>query len=136
MPAQGDANVRNPVVYFEIVGKGAPALRDFYGGVFGWTVAERIAGAGIADYTRVDTGFGIEGGIGEAPPGYDGHATFYVAVGDVAATLDEVGKRGGTVMFGPREVGDRITIGLFRDPGGHVVGVIHNPAVPPPPSDR
>jgi len=69
-------------------------------------------------------GGGIGGGIGEAPEGYGGHATFYVAVPDVEAALAQVEQLGGSRMFGPEEVMDGLVVGLFTDPEGHVVGVV------------
>jgi predicted enzyme related to lactoylglutathione lyase len=30
----------NPVIYFEIVGPDSSALRDFYGALFDWEIAE------------------------------------------------------------------------------------------------
>ena len=116
----------NPVVHFEIVAKDAPALRTFYGDIFGWQIGYSVPGAGLVDYTLVQTGSesGIAGGIGEAPAdGYSGHVTFYVEVPDVAQALEAVERRGGTRMMGPEQVPNGPLIGLFRDPGGNVIGV-------------
>lgn len=119
-----------PVVHFEIIGKDAPALRAFYRDAFGWNVGDRVGGAGITDYTLVETGggTGIAGGIGAAPEGYDGHVTFYIQVPDVALALEAVERRGGTKMMGPSEVRGGPVIGLFEDPEGHVIGLVKGPA--------
>ena len=70
-------------------------------------------------------GIGIGGGIGTAPDGYDGHVTFYVQVSDVGAALEKAEGLGGTRMMGPDEMPEvGITIGLFSDPEGHVIGVV------------
>jgi hypothetical protein len=68
-------------------------------------------------------GVGIGGGIGKGPEGYDGHVTFYVAVPDVEAALQQAESLGGSRMMGPEQVMDGLVIGLFNDPEGHVVGL-------------
>ncbi|MDQ2857872.1 MAG: VOC family protein [Candidatus Eremiobacteraeota bacterium] len=114
----------DPVVYFEIVGNDAPALRAFYSAAFGWQIGERMPGAGIADYTLIEPARGgVAGGIGAAPNGYDGHITFYVAVADVARALEAIEKSGGKRMMGPERVPGGPIIALFRDPEGRVVGL-------------
>ena len=65
------------------------------------------------------------GGVGTAPEGYGGHVTFYVEVPDVEAALAKAESLGGSRMMGPDEVPEAgITIGLFTDPEGHVVGLV------------
>jgi uncharacterized protein len=66
----------------------------------------------------------IGGGIGSAPDGYVGHATFYVAVPDVEAALVRAEELGGSRMMGPEDVRPEMQIGLFNDPEGHLVGVV------------
>lgn len=117
-----------PVVHFEVIGRDSEKLQSFYAEAFGW----QFDTANPMSYAVVDRasnaaadGGGIGGGIGQAPEGYDGHATFYVAVPDVEAALAEVERLGGTRMLGPEEVMDGLVIGLFTDPEGHVVGVVN-----------
>ena len=50
--------------------------------------------------------------------------TFYVQVPDVEESLAKAESLGGTRMMGPERVMDRLTIGLFTDPEGHVIGVM------------
>jgi predicted enzyme related to lactoylglutathione lyase len=69
-------------------------------------------------------GVGIGGGVGEGPEGYPGHVTFYIEVPDVGASLDQVEELGGTKMMGPDTPMEGLTIGLFSDPEGHVVGLV------------
>ncbi|HLI96824.1 MAG TPA: VOC family protein [Candidatus Baltobacteraceae bacterium] len=113
----------NPVVHFEIMTKGAAALRDFYAGAFDWR-PESSPGASGVDYATIHNDAGIDGGIGEVPDGYDGHVTFYVGVPDIAATLERIEKLGGTRMMGPEAVPNGPTIALFRDPHNHTVGLV------------
>ena len=60
-----------------------------------------------------------------APEGYEGHVTFYVEVDDVEEALKKAESLGGTRMMGPEEIpGVGITIALFTDPEGHVIGLV------------
>ena len=117
-----------PVVHFEIIGQDSEKLQSFYAGAFGWEfdTANPMSYAVVDRGTnRTDEGIGIGGGIGQAPDGYDGHATFYVAVPDVEAALAQVEQLGGSRMAGPEEVMDGLVVGLFTDPEGHVVGLVN-----------
>jgi predicted enzyme related to lactoylglutathione lyase len=117
-----------PVVHFEVIGKDAAQLREYYGNLFGWQFdANNPMNYGIVQRegnTNSD-GIGIGGGIGAGPEGYDGHVTFYVEVPDVEAALAKAESLGGSRMMGPDKVSDEIEIGLFNDPEGHVVGVVN-----------
>jgi uncharacterized protein len=122
---------KHPVIHFEILGNDMARLRAFYSDVFGWSIMAPQSGDpmqyGVIDATMND-GFAIGGGIGKAPEGYDGHVTFYVRVDDVEEALNTVEKNGGSRMMGPDKVpmsgGGEITIGLFRDPEGHTIGLV------------
>lgn len=123
----------NPVVHFEIVSKDPDSLSGFYRDAFGWNVASQHPGTGAGGVPKYfmalpDGGqppaIGINGGIGGAPEGYDGHVTFYIGVDDVAAVLDKVQTLGGTHMMGPEQVPDGPIIGLFKDPQGNVIGLV------------
>jgi len=74
--------------------------------------------------TASDGGHGIGGGIAAGPDGYDGHVTFYVAVPDVEEALAKAERLGGTRVMGPETVMGQVTLGLFTDPEGHLVGVV------------
>jgi predicted enzyme related to lactoylglutathione lyase len=117
-----------PVVHFEVMGKDADALRSFYADLFEW----KIDASNPMNYGMVDAGDnapgaagtqGIAGGIGQMPEGHDGYATFYVDVDDVEAALQKAESLGGTRVMGPDNVMEGLTIGLFTDPEGHLVGL-------------
>ena len=111
----------NPVVHFEVMGKDAAALQGFYSSLFGWKVnTDNPMSYGIVD---TDSGSGIGGGIGSSPDG-SGHLTFYVAVDDVRASLDNAEKLGGRTLMGPEDIPGGPTVGLFADPEGHVIGLV------------
>ena len=110
------------VVHFEVVGKDANALRAYYGELFGWKFSQPM---GPTDYSVLEDQEGIGGGVGTGPEGYEGHVTFYVQVDDVGKALEKAESLGGRRMMGPDEVpGVGITIGLFGDPEGHVIGLM------------
>jgi predicted enzyme related to lactoylglutathione lyase len=117
-----------PVVHFEIIGKDAEKLQSYYSGLFGWQIdADNPMNYGIVqrDGNVNADGVGIGGGVGgPGPDDYPGHVTFYVEVPDVEAALAKAESLGGSRVMGPEEVMDGLTIGLFNDPEGHLVGVV------------
>jgi uncharacterized protein len=115
-----------PVVHFEVMGKDIAKLSSFYSDMFGWQIdTSNPMGYGVVDREANLTaeGVGIGGGIGQAPEGYGGHVTFYVAVPDVGAALGHAERLGGTRMMGPEQVMPDLVIGLFSDPEGRVIGL-------------
>jgi uncharacterized protein len=116
------------VVHFEITGQDGKKLQEYYSELFEWDIdADNEFGYGIVDReanTNAD-GIGIGGGISGGPEGYGGHVTVYVEVPDVEAALAKAESLGGTRMMGPDEVMENLTIGLFTDPEGHVMGVMN-----------
>jgi predicted enzyme related to lactoylglutathione lyase len=116
-----------PVVHFEVIGKDGDALRRYYSELFGWEInADNPMKYGIVerDGNVSPEGIGIGGGIAAGPEGYEGHVTFYVAVPDIEAALTKAESLGGTRIFGPETIMDTIELGQFKDPEGHVIGVV------------
>jgi predicted enzyme related to lactoylglutathione lyase len=111
-----------PVIQWEITSKNAGELQKFYSGLFDWKVdTNNPLGYGLVD-TQNERG--AAGGIGEPPPGDDGHLTFYVMVDDPQATLDKVEAMGGKTVMPPSEIpGAGVTIAMFTDPQGHLIGL-------------
>ena len=64
---------------------------------------------------------GIGGGIGQSPAG-NGHVTFYVGADNPQAVLDKAEQLGGKTIMPVTELPE-VTIALFADPEGHVVGI-------------
>jgi predicted enzyme related to lactoylglutathione lyase len=107
----------NPVVHFEIIGRDGAALQRFYGEVFGWT----INADNPMNYGLVTTGGGgIEGGISSGDP----RSTIYIEVDDPAAYLKKVVAAGATVVMDVTEIPDMVTIAMFSDPAGNIVGLL------------
>jgi predicted enzyme related to lactoylglutathione lyase len=66
----------------------------------------------------------INGGVGEAPDGGNGHVTFYIEVVDLAASLKRIESFGGNTVTPPMDIPGGPSIALFADPEGHVVGLV------------
>ena len=116
-----------PVVHFEVIGKDGAKLQRYYADLFGWEVdADNEMNYGIVDGKKnpAPDGMGIGGGIAGGPEGYEGHVTFYVAVPDIEEALQKAESLGGTRVFGPETIMGRIELGQFKDPEGHVIGVV------------
>ena len=116
----------NPVVHFEVVGKDGDKLKSYYKDLFGWEInSDNPMNYGIiAREQNLDAdGVGIGGGV--AGMDGDGHVTFYVAVDDVEASLAKAEELGGTRVMGPETIMDgALTLGLFKDFEGHLIGVL------------
>lgn len=128
---------KHPVIHFEIMTKDPDALSGFFQKAFGWSMnanayPEGGAGGDVPKYIvaqptgeDVPSGYGINGGIGQVPAGYDGHVTFYIRVDDVEQALQKVESLGATRMMGPEKVPNGPEIGLFIDPQGHTIGLVN-----------
>ncbi len=111
----------NPVLWFEVAGKDQPALKGFYTDMFEWQARDA---EGMPYSMMQTTSDGIGGGVGAAPPGSDGHVTFYVQVDDLAAALTKAESLGGKQLTEPMDVPGGQQIAHFADPEGHFVGLI------------
>ena len=109
----------NPVIHFEVTGKDGAKLQKFYADAFDWKIdANNPMNYGIVD----NGGEGINGGVGAAAEG-DGHVTFYVNVPDINAHLEKIEKLGGRTVMGREEIDGVVTLAMFADPEGHVIGL-------------
>ena len=120
----------NPVVHFEIGGPDGPALRQFYGDLFGWKID--VQGEEMGNYGIVPAN---EGGIGGGvlPTTKDmptrSYVTFYVQVDDLQAALDKVAGMGGNAIMPPREIAPGMgSIALFGDPAENTIGLYAPPS--------
>ena len=115
----------NPVVHFEIGGADAAALQQFYAQAFDWTVnADNPMQYGLVE---AEEGAGIGGGITEAEqPG----VLIYIEVDDLQSYLDRVEAAGGTTVQEVTTIPGMVTMALFADPQGNVIGLVHNETPP------
>ncbi len=113
----------HPVVHAEIRSQDPDATRQFLSELFDWKVASEGAFPG---YTFIDTG--VEGGtlVAISPrQGPDDEVLFFVAVQDVAATLEKAEKLGGSIIQPVQQV-PGTSFGVFADAQGHRIGVAAN----------
>jgi predicted enzyme related to lactoylglutathione lyase len=112
----------SPVVHFEVVGRDGAALQSFYGDLFGWKIdVDNEMNYGIVD----NEGKGINGGVGGTMPEGDPHVTWYVAVSDINATLEKAEQMGGKTVL-PRQELPMVTLALFNDPEGNLIGLVED----------
>ena len=113
----------NPVVHFEIQSADADKSQAFFKDVFGW----HIQVVPQMSYGLVDTHTesGINGGIGGSQDGQT-HVTFYIEVDDPQAYLDKAVAAGGQVVMPVTVIPDAVTMALFTDPAGAVVGLVQS----------
>ncbi|HXP18074.1 MAG TPA: VOC family protein [Streptosporangiaceae bacterium] len=111
----------NAVVHFEIGAADDQPLIAFYQELFGWGL-QPFAGGG---YTMIDTraGAGINGGIGKSQTG-EPWSAFYVEADDLQAMLDKANSLGGTTVMPVTDFGGAVTIAMFNDPDGLLVGLV------------
>jgi predicted enzyme related to lactoylglutathione lyase len=114
----------NPVVHFELGAADDGLLVAFYGKLFGWELQ-----GGPGGYTAIDTKStdGINGGIRQSPDGRP-YTAFYVATGDLQATLGQANALGGTTTVPVTDFGPAGRRAMFADPDGLPVGLVQFPA--------
>lgn len=109
----------HPVVHFELSGPDDRQLAGFYAELFGWQVRP-VPDVG---YTLLSTGGGINGGVAwtaDTPPA----ATFYVETDDLQAALDKINLVGGKTVRPITELPGMVTLALFEDLDGLLVGLV------------
>jgi predicted enzyme related to lactoylglutathione lyase len=113
----------SPVMHFEIWAKNSKKQTAFYKKLLGW----KIDAKNPMHYGLVSTGSkrGIGGGIMQNDKGVKPGVTFYVEVKDLQKTLDQARKLGGKVVMKPYKIeGMGISIAMFRDPEGNMIGIM------------
>jgi hypothetical protein len=109
------------VAHFEIIGKDAKRLQDFYSKLFDWKIdADNPMNYGMVQPDDA----GVGGGIGADPAAGAGYVTFYVEVQDLAAALKQAESLGGKTMMPPMDVPGGPQIAKFVDPEGHMIGLV------------
>ena len=117
------------VVHFEINSKDAKRAQEFYTNLFDW----RVNANNPMNYGVVDTGLkmGINGGISAVQPDKSAFVTFYVQVENPQAYLDKAVALGARVVMPVTEIPNLVTVALFADPDGNVVGLVKGPQTAP-----
>ena len=112
-----------PIVFFDLAGPDAEALRAFYHHVFDWD-CDKGQTFMPGNAARLD------GAIRQDPA----EKMLYIGVPDVSVTLKRIVEAGGTVDQQRFEVPGVVVLGLFYDPAGNRMGLVEmdgdKPVVP------
>jgi uncharacterized protein len=99
-----------PIVFFDIAGPDAGALREFYARMFGWSIDDQFA---------IDTG-GLKGTLRQDPA----EKIIYLGVADIDAMLASITAAGGKVEMPRTVIPGVVTFALFSDPAGNRMGLV------------
>ncbi len=110
----------DPVVHFEIAGKDARRIQQFYASLFGWEIDTSLMG-GAYGLVGVNQG-SIAGGLMAAPDGRPSQ-TIYVQVDDLQVYLEKAQRLGGRTLVQPTEIPGSGAWALIEDPDGNAVGL-------------
>jgi predicted enzyme related to lactoylglutathione lyase len=111
----------SPIVHFELIGKDAAQLKEFYTQLFDWQIGDLMPDTG--NYGLIDgASSGLAGGVGQSDDGKP-RTSVYAQVPDPQATLDKAVALGASVLMPPTEIVPGTTIAMFSDPAGNVFGL-------------
>ncbi len=111
----------SPIVHFEIIGKDAAQLKEFYTQLFDWKIGDLMPDMG--NYGLIDGDLsGLAGGVGQSDDGKP-RTSVYAQVPDPQATLDKAVAMGATVVMAPTEIMPGTTLAMFADPAGNIFGL-------------
>ena len=107
----------------------APAVRDFYAAVCGWTPTE-VAMGDYADYAMAPEGGDPVAGVCHARgdnAGLPAQWILYVTVENLDRSVAECTARGGALVTPVRDMGEYGRMAVVRDPAGAVLAIMQRP---------
>lgn len=112
------------ICYLEIPANLAEDSARFYSDLFGWKVRER----GDGNLAFDDPG-GVSGTwVKESDRTPDERTRVYIMVDDIAASLEQIEKTGGTITTPRTEIGENMgAFAAFTDPVGNEFGLYEDP---------
>jgi len=99
-----------PIVFFDIAGPDAGALKSFYAGIFDWQIDAANA---------IKTG-ALDGTLRQDPA----EKILYIGVPDINAALAKIGAQGGATVMPRTVIPNVVTFALFTDPAGNRMGLV------------
>lgn len=118
--ASGGQRLPGKVVWHDLVTADMAGVQKFYAGVFGWQFEPVTSG-----YVLVRNGDRAIGGIAALDSAAAGSQWLpQIAVSDMAASVEAVGKSGGTVLLGPFDLRGRGQVAVVKDPQAAIFGMI------------
>lgn len=110
----------------------APAVRDFYAAVAGWT-PQALSMGDYDDYVMLASDGTPHAGVCHARgsnAGLPAQWLVYITVTDLTQRLHEVTARGGQVLSGPRNAGPSGRFAVIQDPAGAVCALFEAASAP------
>ncbi len=98
-----------PIVFFDIAGPDAAALKAFYAGNFGWDI----------DAANMIKTPGLDGTLRQDPP----EKILYIGVSDIDAAMAGVAVSGGEIVSPKIPIPAGVFV-LFKDPAGNRMGLV------------
>ena len=118
----------NPVVHFEIAGKNAEPLREFYSSLFDWNSSQNPDGTYGLDPASENKVCGHIFPTTDDVPVPSNYVTIYVQVDDLQASLEKAENLGGKTCVPPQVIpGGMGSFAMFLDPSGNCIG-LYQPA--------
>jgi predicted enzyme related to lactoylglutathione lyase/transcriptional regulator with XRE-family HTH domain len=116
-----EARMPDPVARFQILSQNPERTAQFYGSVFGWSVDA----ANALGYRQLSTGDGgLGGGIWPAPPEVPPFVQLFVAVEDVAGSVERARAAGARVLVAHQKLPDGDEMAILADPEGIAFGLM------------
>src|SRR3954468_21722779 len=136
-PAPGaperETQMPDPVARFQILSMNAEAAARFYASVFGWSIDP----ANALGYRQLSTGSdGIGGGIWPAPPEAHPFVQLFIAVDDVAASVERARAAGARVLVPVQRLPDGDEMAILADPEGIPFGLMRKRGVASVPAGK
>lgn len=114
------AGMPNPLIHWELMVADPERAKAFYRRVFDW----QFQAAG-PEYTLIDTGGAVGGGMMQKPPGAPMAAlNNYFQVADVDRTLRDAVEAGARVIVPRTEIPGMGWFAMFLDPDSIAIGVM------------
>jgi len=108
------------ICYLEIPANRAEDSARFYSDIFGWKVRERGDGNLAFDDTGAVSGTWVR----ESDRTPDERTRTYIMADNITETLEQIEKRGGTILIPRTEIGPNMgAFAVFADPVGNEFGL-------------
>lgn len=115
--------MKNPVVWWEINAEDGESLAEFYRSVFEWDLPHDPA-SGIWEVKRGEEPGHIGGGIFTGKGKLPTHRCLYMQVEDIEAVCARAEAAGQEILQGPFSLPGVGRLAFFRDPEGHMIGLL------------
>ena len=101
------------VGWHELYANDPEAAMGFYGGLYGWSLAETLDLGRMGPYLRFAAGGELQGGMMRRPESFPApHWIYYFNVADMSTAVEKITAGGGQIMAGPSGAGRWISISV------------------------